>query len=118
MEREIKFRAWDGKEMYYNPYIPNHGKWAMLDETIKDCQQGYKSLMQYTGLKDCKDQEVYERDIFLNIDTNEKFIVRYEQDKAAFFSHYIGSDKVFSLWKSIENVYYKIGNEFENPELL
>jgi len=48
--REIKFRAWDGKNMIMNPL--NFGQNFPRNE-----------WMQFTGLKDKNSEEIYERDI-------------------------------------------------------
>lgn len=71
MAREIKFRAWHeyGAGANNGPMEPG----MIYDDKPGDClhwkNQGQKILdvMQFTGLKDSKDQEIYEGDIcFVN----------------------------------------------------
>lgn len=56
--REIKFRAWDGKEMVYSENPPAFSFWKYIDYD-SGC---LKTLMQYAGLKDKHGKEVYEGD--------------------------------------------------------
>ena len=110
--REIKFRAWDkiNKRMII----------AMNNETI--CMSVFTgdrineyNAMQYTGLKDKNDVEIYEGDI-VNLGTKNNFEVVYDLSS-------------FSLRKNngilcLLEIPYRngdivvIGNIYENPELL
>lgn len=62
--REIKFRGFCNleKKMYQNFYIEDHAKFAFMNELINSAQQRY-TILQYTGLKDKNDVEIYEGDV-------------------------------------------------------
>lgn len=130
--REIKFRAWCKFEnkMYNKFYIEDHMKFAFMDELIDSAKERYE-LMQYTGLKDVNDVEIYEGDIvdftfFDHYDngTNYKGVVKYRSGIYEIWknndSEFFGSDGPFILnfaWLQTEE-FEVIGNIYENPELL
>lgn len=58
MEREIKFRAWDGTQMLFMPLVNNFGLHRFFGMLSNDTP-----IDQYTGLKDSKGVEIYENDI-------------------------------------------------------
>jgi hypothetical protein len=65
MNREIKFRAWDGKKMIYG-FVPHSiiGTYSQLPSFV-DAELGLETsqVMQYTGFADNKNKEIYEDDI-------------------------------------------------------
>jgi len=107
--REIKFRVWDSQQkiMYgcRNIHWENNNKITFqkgsgieMDEKLGDV------LMQFTGLKDKNDKEIYEGDII--------YLAGYGNHEVVF--------PFIQLYDSaVENDIGKIiGNKWENPELL
>jgi uncharacterized phage protein (TIGR01671 family) len=76
------------------------------------------SVSKFTGLKDKNGKEIYECEILYNNDREEHCIVKYSKEKAMFIVKYLESNDEFPLWQSISNLYYSVGNIYENPELL
>ena len=111
MAREIKFRSWDGKSWYnFN---------LLSDEN---------PIMQYTGLKDRNDVEIYEDDIVQNA-TGQVARVQmgqyehYFEDQVspAYGVYFTGDDGFFFSEHLKENGKVDvevIGNVYENSELL
>lgn len=122
--REVKFRAW---EKHLKEIIPVHdidfekkmintsSAWRFFDEI---------ELMQYTGLKDKNDKEIYEDDILFDPVTNQKYIVAYDDAYAMFFMKNVSDDVALPDYDFGEfdidegRDLYIIGNIYENPELL
>lgn len=110
--RKIKFRAWDGKNMY---------SWSSIKEWGNFYSQEKLNVMQFTGLKDKNGKEIYEGDIIICRDG--KFVIEYEESFAQFIMtnkdlirtpDQFGEQDADTCMRSIEI----IGNKFENPELL
>lgn len=129
MNREIKFRAWNGKYML----DPTYGDWISFDGVpyteserkhntpnieISRNQSKTLILMQFTGLKDKNGKEIYEGDI-LNVNSSRQSVGYY---KSGFVTMCIQkTDKGFCEWRKDLSQQYKpevIGNIHENPELL
>jgi len=121
MEREIKFRAWDGEKMMDD--IPLDG--SRLD--INDFIYGSAlKIMQFTGLKtgeDYEEKEIYEGDIIFNhtIDREEAGIVEFSDIHHAYIIRYKdkkGRPQDFDLMHGDEHNFEIIGNIYENPDLI
>lgn len=135
--RDIKFRMWskEYKTMYINEmlisasqgmikaanYAMEHFDYEMnkvlplglyLPLTDEDAE-----FMQYTGLKDKNNKEIYEGDILkgINYDINrpKEFIGTVEYN----WNRFIVNAKGFPLY-DINTTLEVIGNIYENPELL
>ena len=112
--REIKFRVWNK--------ITNHFSYFTNKHRISDINSSELMIfMQYTGLKDRNNTEVYEGDIVKFIPSSEygkvttygksqNLGIEWENSKTAFFTpmFYLGCESELEV----------IGNIYENPELL
>ena len=111
--REIKFRAWDKKEekMIFN--FQNRAEFSVVTVlgVIGDSQQ---ILMQYTGLKDNNDKEIYEGDMVLfNKGLEGGFVKTIKWDFQA-----LHNLKTQINYYSQDCTAEVIGNIYENPELV
>lgn len=126
--REIKFRAWDGKQMFYTSNNEDLSNIVLVLDN-KSWNLGYQDydwdvhgansykndiLMQYTGLKDREGNEIYEGDIvklddiicpITWSDGGFQMITNEQQGKSAAIQDRL---KYFEI----------VGNIYENPELL
>lgn len=127
MVREIKFRVWETKEkrMLQSGSFDIHlscNSYGISYKFINDQERQYRFvsckrnnfnkdkpeviLLQYTGLKDKKGKEIYERDIVRVWDEKIGRIVEWDADR----------------WScdglSLINTCEVIGNIYENPELI
>ena len=124
--REIKFRAFikelnEIREVEYINFLKK-----MISFPNKFCKEYYLNadfdeieLMQYTGLKDKNNKEIYEGDIVKLRANHGIGVVKYYDEWGAFVVEYVKSKPLVVLGMS----YYKedievIGNIYENPELL
>jgi uncharacterized phage protein (TIGR01671 family) len=130
--REIEFRAWDEKRkiMHHNFQFIKSGDmqegndWIIplkpitdpcwLESLTEHCKEAPHfrqqfHLMQYTGMKDCTGDKIFENDIVQHGKT--KGIVVYSD--MAHFTIKDGDD----YWVLTKN-YKRIGNIHENPELI
>ena len=126
MEREIKFRAWNKqkKEIMKVSSISLENKEIAVKDfgtyhffRIKDIE-----LMQYIGLKDKNDKEIYEGDIVLvkpgGTSTWYKTVVKFKE--GAFIASLIDrEDYIYIFNRGFDSNDFKItGNIYENKNLL
>lgn len=122
--REIKFRAWDESQNY----MAYQGTPDL--ESIQSFMHhfGNKTLMQFTGHKDCEGKEIYDGDILGDWnDCDGKMVLSNE---VVYFDETLGcwmldqslhKDHSFatSLFENLNDFTYKvIGNIYENPDLV
>ena len=116
--REIKFRAWleNSKRMVEVCNIAFHNKEITYQEDL--CGDFYSEktdsfiLMQYTGLKDTKDVEIYEGDIV-------EYYDKLYEIKWMFSGFYLHDPKGgFIELAECDECCEVVGNIYENPELL
>ena len=113
-----KYRAWNikKKKMIYDPFVYDTNEtlaeWSMvrLNEGLKDKRFVF---LEYTGLKDRNNVEIYEGDI-LEFD-REPHKVWYND--ASFYANR-HSDRQNFLLKTMYRLSKVIGNIYENPKLL
>lgn len=123
--REIKFRAWHKEEKIIGEVLGIdilHKEIFFSNEDV-DCYEhsDFKDieLMQYTGLYDKNEKEIYEGDIVKLRANHGIGVVKYYDEWGAFVIEYIKPRPLAVLGMN----YYKedievLGNIYENPELL
>lgn len=132
MERKLKFRAWDGKEMHQDvsPWrwdfvISN--SWNRCERNTGDGMSGiggntaemlvpairFTENMQFIGLLDKNGKEIYEGDIL--DEDGFRFKVVFEEKNARFFLKSIGCIQHPQWNRGIKMEI--IGNIYENPDL-
>ncbi|AAO36633.1 YopX family protein (endogenous virus) [Clostridium phage phiCTC2B] len=127
MNREVKFRAWD-KElnmMVYTKEQTGHIEYNTnpadtINIILNQDDYGYV-FMQYTGLKDKNEKEIYEGDIIKKSNRSSNLYEIIYQDSIACFRCKVikGDIKSFPCLNigTVRNCEV-IGNIYENPELL
>ena len=139
MERELKFRAWDGEKMHYN-IVP--WQWDFVIDTMshrcveKSMGSGFcgsagstakmevpairfEKIMQFTGLKDKNENKIYAGDI---LDCQDRIVTIYWNEKNGQWDSKFIKYQGELCSNGIENINFKyraeiIGNIHENPEL-
>jgi uncharacterized phage protein (TIGR01671 family) len=144
MEREIKFRAWDGFRMVHFSDFTIGIEKATRKKPVKpyvcfkndtfggQVALGNHKIMQYTGLKDSAGAEIYEGDILKSFHFKEGKKTHYLHHKVVYTEKYI-TFAAISLGNSDESLttngncilwVYKpekaeiIGNIYKNKDLL
>lgn len=139
MKREIKFRIWNGEKMIYksdhreyDDYFwleldgTFHGHTRTGDEWFNEFYDEFNKinyeLMQFTGLKDKNGKEIYEGDIILLPETNQKGIIEWYEKESRFCvkgNDKKGNEKRGELIKSfMQDLTIVVGNIYENPDLI
>lgn len=118
MKREIKFRAWDKdkKKMFL---VATVSKVYGIEADCAVNKNGDTSIynaeiMQYTGLKDKNDKEIYEGDI-VEYDDETHAVIIWNERETCFEGSVIESGSHYWIHKQALTI---IGNIYENPELL
>jgi len=112
MNREIKFRAWDGEKMITSfNFRNNHEGWqAFINQS---CIYSLP-IMQFTGCKDQNGIEIFEGDLFQY--HNRIGIIKYSERMPCFVL--FSDDVEFVIDKYILKELTILGNIFANPEKL
>ena len=105
MNREIKFRAWNGEQMVFPDYIDRNGLAWWKENSIRTNSD---KVMQFTGLTDRNGTEIYEGDIMQHANPfPTPFVVNWIDEECMFAfdnnnTSYVISDISFTV---IGNIY-------------
>lgn len=115
--RELKFRVWCEERKEMLPIQRHSFKTNKSMPYGWNMQYEFDAIMQYTGLKDKNDKEIYEGDIVIayneDCDTICKGQIVWDKWECGFCIK--GAEPTFIGWYPELEV---IGNIYENPELL
>ena len=123
-QREFKFRCWDriNKKMIKSPHFSCE---TSLTTNINKNFKYFSSVdfifMQYTGMKDRNEKEIYEGDIVKFEHSTREFTIRevvYVFSHCCFSLKYQGRTDNFGLPRDWKDSFEVIGNIFENKDLL
>ena len=129
MSREIKFRAW----LKEDKKMENVKTMDFTDKTIRCLKKNEfinayllrrvsfddVELMQYTGVKDKNDKEIYEGDILFFRDENTKYVVVWQDTAFIIKSIEIRKYSEKMCWLDDTEICCEIvGNIYENKNLL
>ena len=105
--REIKFRAWNGKEMLYSDMSDLCYTSYENDFRIFVNDENSTHVMQYTGGKDANNEDIYDGDL----------LASWCDDKPL---HKVAWDESGVRWDlgNPNDVLIVVGNIYQNPELL
>ena len=126
--REIKFRAWlkekkeivDVEEIDFMNKVINY-----IDNDYENNRQEIRGayfedieLMQYTGLKDKNNKEIYEGDVLSNGNDEKPYKVIFEN--GSFRAEFEGDFEEYSFYliDIVAQHCEIVGNIYQNPELL
>lgn len=125
--REVEYRAWD-KELKRMCNVVQLGRKDIIVESDEEDEiSGYLSrdrfiLLQYTGLKDKNGKKIYESDIVKNEFYEFKGEVIYRSSECCYYiksiENGIDNPTFFSLGGFNSKLISKLGNVYDNPELL
>ena len=117
MNREIKFRAWDGIRMTTSGIQFSNSTGGLSGKAYgPDSNEINMPLMQYTGLKDKNGVEIYEGDLLSRHEADPMFLEFYD---GRFGYNSNSNNQGFSgLVQDRTKNLFIIGNIHENPELL
>ena len=122
--REIKFRVWDKLKQIWSNYKINDGTVYFMDKNTGVWYGSYNkrykdfNLMQYTGLKDKNNKEIYEGDILSDGNNEKPYKVIFEN--GSFRAEFEGDfeEYSFDLIDVVAQGCEVVGNIYENSELL
>ena len=127
MNREIKFRAWDGKQMrYLSNIFVGVGQIGFSDKhyvDLNDMDQEQVTIMQFTGIKDKNGVEIFEGDLLGGI--YESLQVKWCVNQGSFELFYLNECYACNgdiFWRDVVPEcpigVEVVGNIYMNPELL
>jgi hypothetical protein len=107
MSRKIKFRGWDARVKRMEDDLSVRS-WLFqnLDQSPE------LTIMQYTGLKDKNDKEIYEGDILKGAYNDHLYVVEFK------CGEFICEKGIHILGRSLWDKTEIVGNICENPELI
>jgi hypothetical protein len=118
--KEIKYRVWskEYKEMYYSELIEDKRKFGFICYIDSGYSIDSFIFMQYTGLKDVNNKEIYECSYNISKKDQEIRVVGFKNGKFGFFIYDL-SDSGFYEFVDIDHLNYDkmdlSKNIYENP---
>ena len=117
----IKFKAksiLDGALVQGDLIHKEDGKIAILRNGFNVSEVDPSTVCQFTGLKDCKDNEIWEHDLLQSQETKAIYEVVWYEDGGFVIKDSVGGGRLLNFLGSILSVYkFKVvGNKFDKEK--